>query len=131
MRLSERKLYQRHSVTLDIQTSWRTYPIRIVAPTLSRCHRKPSLLAQSINATFVEGACTQPGCGRLTSLSVTGFKQLDLWVVCPKCGRRMSNEMPVSGYGFSCGACHLYVPLADLLPRHEDVAALIEAQAGR
>jgi hypothetical protein len=40
----------------------------------------------------------------------------------------MTDEMPVSGYGFSCGTCHLYVPLADLLPRHDDVAALIEAQ---
>src|SRR5215510_3339372 len=92
MRPSERRLYEPYRFSLDVQTSWRTYPIRIVAPTPSRCHRKPSLLAQASNSSFVEGACTEPGCGRLTSLSATAFKNLDLWVACPRCGRRMVSE---------------------------------------
>jgi hypothetical protein len=126
MRPEERELYQRHRFTLDVQTSWKSYPIRIVAPNESRCHRRPSLLVQdSESASFVQGLCTAPGCGRLTTLTQNGFEGLNLWVTCPRCNRRMRSELPVSGYGFSCDSCRIYIPLVDLVPRYDDALALV------
>jgi hypothetical protein len=125
MRPADRRQYEPYRFTIDLQASWKSYPVRVVAPTLSRCHRKPALLAQATESGLVQGVCTAPGCGKLTTLSQTGFRELRLWVACPKCQQCMLPEMPVSGYGFSCERCHIYVRLADLLPREEEVASLV------
>lgn len=55
---------------------------------------------------------------------MTGFRDPDFRLRAPSASG-MLPEMPISGYGFSCERCHLYVRLADLLPRREDVVSLV------
>ena len=106
----------RHS-EFDNQTSsgWKSYPVRIMGPRVSRCHNKPTLLVQSMQGGFVTANCSE--CGEKTNLSFYEFRELQLWVSCPQCRKRMSQYITKEeNYGYQCSSCAIYIWLADLLP---------------
>ena len=76
-------------------------------------------LVQSMDGGFVTRNCKE--CGRFETLSEQHFKQLNIWVACPDCGRRMvAAVLPDRNYGYICQHCDLGIPLYKLLPRYTD-----------
>jgi hypothetical protein len=107
---------------------WKSHPVRVRGPRLSRCHAAPTLLVQSMEGGFVTANCSE--CGAKDTLTASEFLSLALWVSCPECKRQMQSNLMsevkgaarlASNYGYACDDCRLYVRLADLLPHWEDV----------
>ena len=105
----------------DVRAAWKTYPVRVSGAT-SACHKLPMLLVQSMRGGFVTANCPHPGCNAHEPFAYSQFEDLDLWVACPKCRRKMSSVMIDRNYSFTCGACDLYFHLADILPDWPDIA---------
>ncbi len=108
--------------------SWKSYPIRISGPRLSRCHAKPTLLVQSMKGGFITANCSE--CGDKDTINHTEFLKLPLWVSCPRCKKQMArallsrikgNSRLAGNYGFACSSCSIYLLLADLLPYWDDL----------
>lgn len=99
---------------------WRSYPLRIPGgSTCSQC-RQETVLVQSMKGGFITRNC--PKCGNVDSLPRRTFKQLGLWIACPKCKARMNPEvLPDKNYGYVCKPCDVAVPLFELLPRYEEI----------
>lgn len=95
---------------------WKTYPMRIQGSRLSRCCRKPTLLTQSMSGGFVTQNCS--ACGSKNAFTQTEFKDLNLWVSCPKCRKQMLASYPIvsNNYGFICEQCNVTILLASILP---------------
>jgi hypothetical protein len=117
---------RRHPYDPQQRINWKTYPVRLVAQSLSSCHNQPRLLVQSMEGGFVSANCS--ACGKPEPLSHIEFLSLDnwLWVACPSCRKRMIHGYVPSGssaknYGFFCEGCAVYVWLSDLLPRWEEL----------
>lgn len=119
-----------HRFAPAILEGWKSYPIRVQGPRSSECHGKPTLLVQSMIGGFVSANCSESECGKKHPLSKGDFFSLSLWVGCPQCRAPMQPEMlsQVRGparlapnYGFICGPCRTYIPLADLLPLWKDL----------
>jgi hypothetical protein len=49
------------------------------------------------------------------------LNDLDLWVACPECKNRMVPTMIKPNYVYCCNDCDIYIKLAALLPRWEDL----------
>lgn len=88
--------------------------LRVMGPHKSSCCRKPMLLVQSSSGGFVTSNCSQ--CGKSRTLGYQEFFDLDLWVSCPKCRKRMEAAIVDSNYGFVCSECNWRCYLASLLP---------------
>jgi hypothetical protein len=112
---------QEHPLDPQIRESWKLIPIRIQGPSTSRCCQSPTLLVQSMEGGFVTQNCSS--CGNYVTLSAHEFlSQLDLWVACPRCKRRMrAGTVLKSNYGYSCADCDIAIKLASILPRWEDI----------
>jgi endogenous inhibitor of DNA gyrase (YacG/DUF329 family) len=70
---------------------------------------------------FVTRNC--PLCGNYETLPGKVFKyELDLWVACPECRRRMEpTVLPDQNYGFVCEDCDVAIELYSLLPRFDEL----------
>jgi len=69
---------------------------------------------------FVTRNC--PDCGEPTTLPEHTFmNDIDLWVACPQCKAQMERRMVYKNYAFACARCDLYINLADLLPRWNEL----------
>jgi len=103
-----------------IKDMWKSFPIRIPGGTMSSCFNEPTILVQSRPGGFVTCNCSK--CNEKELLSEQSFRNLDIWVACPKCKQRMKAQKVVhSNYGYECRACQLYIRLADLLPMWKDI----------
>jgi hypothetical protein len=103
----------------DEQEGWKTYPVRVVTPGLSRCCQAPRLLVQSMKGGFATANCCK--CSQAWTIGRQEFERLDLWVSCPECRSSMKRDEFCKNYGYSCIACDLFVKLADLLPDWSDI----------
>jgi uncharacterized protein (DUF983 family) len=109
-----------YPVDTKFRKVWKKYPLRLSGLSLSRCHRLPTILVQSMEGGFVTRNC--PQCGKSTLLPKADFLKLGLWVACPECRQRMvAGLLPSKNYGYTCAACNLGVKLADLLPSWTDL----------
>src|SRR5262245_5132826 len=106
--------------------TWKSYPARILGP--RRCSRdeRVTLLVQSMCGGFVTANCCS--CGKPHWLTEKEFRDLPLWVSCPSCQGLMSPDCVPSGrchraenYAYTCGACAIYLLLADILPDWHEV----------
>ena len=68
---------------------------------------------------FVTQNCSE--CGSRDTVSEAEFRGLGLWVACPDCKKPMTKEMIDKNYTFTCAPCDIYIKLATLLPRWEDL----------
>jgi ribosomal protein S27E len=109
----------KYEFDVDAVLAWKTYPVRVIGPRFSRCCSKPTLLVQSMTGGFVTANCS--ACGNKETLALGEFKQLGLWVSCPRCKKRMNTFDAWGNYAYSCDACDIYILLADILPRWEDL----------
>ncbi len=104
----------------NLRAAWKEYPIRVFGPRLSRCHNKPTFLVQSMTGGFVTANCSE--CGNSATLSNDEFRDLKLWVGCPKCKGRMKDEiLGDRNYGYRCERCRIEIILSDLLPMWSDL----------
>lgn len=110
----------------DEQTrkGWKSYPVRIVGPRCSKCCDTATLLVESKEDGFVTANCSK--CGKKGYLTKDEFHQLNLWVSCPKCKKRMEADMVENSfssetYGYKCEHCKATMYLSALLPRWEDL----------
>jgi hypothetical protein len=104
----------------EIRKIWKIYPVRI--PGGSTCHscHEETVLVQSMDGGFVTRNC--PLCNKEATLPEHIFKQLNLWVACPKCKKRMaSQKLPDGNYGYTCSFCNIAIPLFALLPKYTDL----------
>lgn len=109
-----------HLVGPDTQQMWRAFPLRIPGGSKCASCQEDTILVQSMTGGFVTRNC--PRCNRPGTLPFKTFKQLGLWVACPRCKRRMvALELPDKNYGFACGACDIGIPLFSLLPFYADL----------
>ena len=99
---------------------WKSYPVRVQGPKLSRCCQATSLLVQSMKGGFVTSNCAK--CGKRSTLTRPQFEALHLWVSCPECGRKMEPGMFIDNYGYRCESCRVFIQLATLLPFWDDIA---------
>ena len=109
-----------HHVDSSVRELWRRYPVRLPgASTCSHCNVE-TVLVQSMERGFVTRNC--PYCNSSTSLPKDVFFNLQVWVACPECNRRMSPDvLPDTNYGYVCFSCEVGIRLSDLLPRWEDL----------
>jgi len=113
----------------EVTKGWRSHPIRLRGPSDSRCCGCPTLLFQVMDGGFVAACCSARGCRQSQRLKDAEFFDLGrgLWVSCPDCSERMDSNMVPSekygsnNYGFTCHKCGVYVWLAKLLPRWQDL----------
>jgi len=109
----------------QIRKGWKSYPVRIVGPRRrSKCCSAPTLLVESKEDGYVTANCSE--CGKIGSLSKNEFHQLNLWVSCPKCKKRMEagmvkNSFSSPTYGYKCEQCSTELYLSMLLPRWEEL----------
>jgi endogenous inhibitor of DNA gyrase (YacG/DUF329 family) len=109
-----------YQIDPKIREMWKVYPVRIEGRSTSWCHREPTLLVQSMEGGFVTRNC--PTCGKFETLPEAVFlKELNLWVACPNCKRRMKPGVVFKNYAFVCETCDIFVKLAELLPRWSDL----------
>jgi hypothetical protein len=117
-----------HKFTPAELAGWKTYPVRVGGPRLSKCHQAPTLLVESMEGGFVTANCSK--CGGKDVLRLEEFQGLGLWVGCPLCRASMNSQLlsKISGsavgagnYGYTCFGCRICIYLSDLLPRWEDV----------
>jgi len=109
-----------HPLDPELRGLWKSYPVRI--PGGSDCGRcnEETVLVQSMNGGFVTRNC--PQCNSPTTLPEATFRQLQLWVACPKCKRRMSPSiLPDRNYGYTCDECNIGIPLFELVPKWEEL----------
>lgn len=90
--------------------------IRLTGPGLSLCHGAPTLLVQSMKGGYVTVNCSVCG-DKSSNLREQDFLNLDLWVSCPTCRKRMTPKRISSNYGFECSICDWRCLLASLLPQ--------------
>ena len=93
--------------------------LRIESPTRSCCHQAPRVLVQSMKGGLVTANCSV--CNGDTSLRESEFLELNLWVSCPKCRKRMAATMLSRNYGFECPTCKWRCLLASLLPQWDEL----------
>jgi len=109
---------KRHEFDQNLLKAWKNNPLRIIG-TLSKCHQKPTFIAQSLSGGLVKAFCSQ--CKSEGYFSFEEFKALRLWVACPTCNKLMSAGMVEpkdKNYVFICKDCGVYIRLADILPNH-------------
>jgi len=103
-----------------IREFWRVYPVRISGHSTCRSCNEQTVLVQSMEGGFVTRNC--PTCGLSQKLPKHIFRELDLWVACPRCKKRMEPDVLVDkNYGYVCRACHVSIALFELLPRYQDL----------
>ena len=111
---------RRFPIDQAVHDIWKIFPVRFQGGTQLWCHNVPTLLVQSMEGGFVTRNC--PECGNHTTLpECTFFNEVDLWVACPQCKRRMERAYVDSNYSYTCEPCKLYIYLSDLLPRWSDI----------
>jgi hypothetical protein len=102
--------------------------IRLISARESRCCRADRILAQSDEDYFVNGYCTE--CGEGSRVPEPEWRELDIWVDCPKGhGRMVSAKVQMTDsdgrlrnkYGFRCDTCRWRFPLANLLPTEAEL----------
>lgn len=103
----------------SLRDAWKRFPLRVRGPRLSSCHQRPTVLVQSMEGGFVTQNCSE--CGRKDTVGAREFEQLDLWVACPDCGRRMEPRVLEKNYDYVCRPCDLRMDLAVLLPPWKEV----------
>lgn len=109
-----------YPVDPELRKFWKIYPVRI--PGGSMCHHchEETVLVQSAGGGFVTRNC--PKCNKLETLPEQTFKELHLWVACPRCKGRMSTTiLPDKNYGYVCKNCNIGIPLYALLPKYDDL----------
>ncbi len=107
----------------SVRDMWKSFPLRIQGGSKASCCGAPTLLVQSMDGGYVTRNCSEHGDKNYWSLPEHVFMhELDLWVACPNCKRRMSpGRVPHSNYGYVCGTCDLSIKLSSLLPRWADL----------
>jgi hypothetical protein len=107
-------------IGLTIRGFWRAYPVRIPGHlTCGKCHEQ-TVLVQSRDGGFITRSC--PMCEFHQTLPEAVFRELDLWVACPRCKKRMEpNVLADKNYGYVCHLCNVSIALFELLPRYEDL----------
>ena len=108
-----------HPIDRRVKEIWKHFPLRLPGRGRSACHNRPSLLVQSMEGGFVTQNCS--ACGKQQSLSEREFRELDLWIACPECKRRMEPTLLAKNYGYGCTSCDIGIELAALLPRWEEL----------
>src|SRR5690349_16404784 len=103
----------------NTKSGWKSYPIRVQGQIKSPCCAFPTLLVESMPGGFVTQNCSK--CGEYMTPSEEEFENLDLWVSCPRCRRRMSSQMVAKNYGFVCKQCAVAILLASILPRWREL----------
>ncbi len=69
---------------------------------------------------YVTRNCSE--CGQSSTLpGYTFMNDIDLWVACPQCKTLMARRIVDKNYAFACGRCDLFIDLADLLPRWNEL----------
>jgi hypothetical protein len=105
----------------EVRDMWKMFPIRIQGNSTSPCCKQPTLLVQSMEGGYVTRNCSE--CGKKQPLSNSAFlDELNLWVACPVCKRRMQPGIFDKNYGFGCDTCNGWLKLSDLLPWWEEIA---------
>src|SRR5712691_12336918 len=104
-----------------VREMWKLFPLRIPGNSKSTCCGAATLLVQSMDGGYVTRNCSVHG--EKSSLPEhVFFNELDLWVACPECRKRMiPGRLAYSNYGYVCKSCDLGIKLAELLPRWEDL----------
>jgi hypothetical protein len=114
-----------HPIDQTIRKQWKKHPLRIADGSKSKCCGLPNVLVESMRGGFVTRNC--PGCNGYTTLTNEAFRGLALWVACPSCRQPMtatqvkSSKTKSSNHGYECVPCRLWIQLAALLPRFEDL----------
>jgi hypothetical protein len=77
------------------------------------------LLVQAAEGEGVVASCSE--CGEAVALGGQDFLDLNLWLSCSECRRRLRPAVLPGdgGYGFTCDTCALSVRLAELVPSWE------------
>ena len=104
----------------DIQKFWKIFPVRFLGG--SKCHDcgEETVLVQSMKGGYVTRNC--PCCNKPEKLLERTFRELELWVACPQCKKRMEPQiLQDKNYGYVCDECDIGVPLFALLPRYVDL----------
>ncbi len=119
--MAEQEFLKPYPIDQKIVEMWKLYPIRISGHSMSRCCGKPTIIVQAMQGGYVSRNC--PDCGSPTTLPADVFlEKLDLYVACPICRVRMTAEVLVNkNYGYACSTCRIYIDLASLLPRWNDL----------
>jgi len=107
------------------EQGWKSYPMRIVGPRHSECCDKATLLVESSKeGRYVTANCSK--CNERGYLTEDEFRQLKLWVSCPRCNNKMEatmieNKFKKRIYIYHCIQCNINLPFSALLPRWEDL----------
>ena len=109
-----------HPISPKVRELWKTLPLRIQANWESECCGIPTLLVQSMDGGYVTRNCSD--CGEKATLPNHAFlNDIDLWVSCPECRERMEPDMVEKNYAYVCASCGVWIKLASLLPKWEDL----------
>ena len=117
---------RRYPLDPKVREIWRIYPLRILGESVSKCCSEPTMLVQSKQGGFVTQNCSK--CGKSTTLPEHFFKnEIDLWVACPECRRRMEPQvLDDKNYGYVCDSCEISIRLSELLPHWNDIGEQAE-----
>ncbi len=104
-----------------VRECWRAYPVRILGHSTCGSCSEPTVLVQSMESGFITRNC--PKCNLHDTLPESIFRNnLDLWVACPRCKKRMEPDVLLDkNYGYVCRSCNVSIALFELLPRYEDL----------
>jgi endogenous inhibitor of DNA gyrase (YacG/DUF329 family) len=117
--------FRQFQYKLEEQHGWKSYPVRVVMPEVSRCCQAPRLLVQSMTGGFITANCLKCGHGD-KDVSELKVQNLHLWVSCPECRSGMQYHKQRNNHGYACSKCQLFVKLADLLPDWSDIMPIGE-----
>lgn len=108
------------SLDPTVRINWRAYPVRVPGGSLCPTCRTETVLVQSLDGGFVTRNC--PSCDHFSTVPEAVFRQLELWVACPACRRRMEPTVLADrNYGYLCANCDGGLRLCELLPRYQDL----------
>jgi hypothetical protein len=115
---------RRYKYDERINHGWKSHPVRILGPRKSQCHQESTILVESMSGGYVSANCSQSKCNKKESLSQDEFENLDLWVNCPGCKKRMTAGLDPhrnENYVYFCEDCQIFIWFSDLLPHWENL----------
>ena len=102
--------------------------IRIQGPYPSTCCKAPVLLYDAFAGGIVRVVCTS--CGTTGPFTLDEFNQLNLWINCPSCRKRVTRFKVKwhRRYAFQCLDCDWRCTLSSLLPTENEAIAADKKQ---